>query len=884
MPIFALIQGVIILTSIQTKPDMKRISLLALIAIILISGCKTTKDLWVGEDLAFSPPEWQTAICLPDDPHKSLVDKSGELLYHYRQGGREFGTRIGVRLDTGEKWAKQELYSPRIPIVETTFLADQLEIIQETFADIELRPAPQDRSDLRRTDDGGYLKNWANPSSDIEKSIRNIAVHMDGSISYELVVPAGESRSIALVLCEGYWKETGRRIQSLIVEGAETKTIDLIEDVGHNEVASFWFNAIDQNLDGKIQLTINAAGSDKNTILNGLWVFKSDTKPDHKKLLNGKMNASALADTRKLQHSGPSRDDLMLVRIKNIGNNEQSLNPKIEINSTLPVVFNTENQLVSIDGGESLCSSLRMVQTEQQNETQYLVELEEINVKPGKTIEFYIQYTNGFSRERGIQEKRSLEQVHICRDQARDYWDNHPLIPFNKIHVPDAGIQGLMESSIRNIWQAREIKNGLPAFQVGPTCYRGLWIVDGAFLLEAAAILGAGEQARNGVAYELTTQKEDGRIQSLAPDFWKENGIVLWTCTRHALLTQDKEWLESIWPKLQLVAEFIQTLRKQTLENDSPLDDGLHPAGTLDGGIGGTHDEYTNSYWNLAGLRAFIKAAKWLGKKEEASYWQKEYDDFIFAFEKAVQRDKTTDHHGNLYLPMLMGEAGKKHLPQRAQWAFCHAVYPGQIFSKDDPIANGNLKMLEATEKEGMVYGTGWDAKGIWNYFASFYGHAMLWQGDGEKAAELLYAFGNHAAPTLVWREEQSLKGADYKKVGDMPHNWASAEFIRLMTHLLAIDRGNELHLFEGLPVEWIQAGMVTKLSGIATPFGDLSFELKVNKNGDKASLEIEALSDPSCESIILHKRSFTKGDDELIKIDPRSRHHITIDIFSFSN
>ena len=123
-------------------------------------------------------------------------------------------------------------------------------------------------------------------------------------------------------------------------------------------------------------------------------------------------------------------------------------------------------------------------------------------------------------------------------------------MPWGRVQVPDAGIQALMDSSIRNIWQAREIKQGLPAFQVGPTCYRGLWIVDGAFLLEAAAMLGAGDQARNGVAYELTHQKADGRIEVMQ-NYWKENGIVLWTCVRHAQLTQDKAWLESVWPKLR---------------------------------------------------------------------------------------------------------------------------------------------------------------------------------------------------------------------------------------------------------------------------------------------------------------------------------------------
>ncbi len=38
-------------------------------------------------DFRYGPPEWQSAICLPDDPCKTLVDRSGDLLYHYGQGG-----------------------------------------------------------------------------------------------------------------------------------------------------------------------------------------------------------------------------------------------------------------------------------------------------------------------------------------------------------------------------------------------------------------------------------------------------------------------------------------------------------------------------------------------------------------------------------------------------------------------------------------------------------------------------------------------------------------------------------------------------------------------------------------------------------------------------
>ena len=276
------------------------------------------------------------------------------------------------------------------------------------------------------------------------------------------------------------------------------------------------------------------------------------------------------------------------------------------------------------------------------------------------------------------------------------------------------------------------------------------------------------------------------------------------------------------------------------------------PTGFTDGGIGGDVPEYSNVYWNLAGLRAIIKSAEWLGKTEEAAQWQKEYDDFMATFRKIAERDFATDSHGNRYLPTVMGEAGKKYSPQRGQWAFLHGVYPGQIFAKDDPLVTGNLAMLRATKQQGLVFGTGWDAEGIWTYAASFYGHAVLWQGNGQEAAQVLYDYANHAAPVRVWREEQRPVGKGGNEVGDMPHNWASAEFIRLTTHLLELDRGNELHLLEGFPREWARAGMITRLNGVATPFGPLHLTLKVDGAGKTATLEFKPVAD-NCKVVVVH-------------------------------
>jgi len=628
-------------------------------------------------DFRYSPPEWQTAICLPDDPYKSLVDKSGALLYHYNQGGSEFGTQIMVEVTGDAVWQKQELYSPRVPVIKTYRTADGLSIVEEAFA-------------------------------------------------------------------------------------------------------------------------VNV----------------------------------------------PTRSDWILVHVTNTGKEPRTLQPTLVVDTKMGLQL--DDQRVVINKNETITVSLKIIGLT--NQTQ--VQLAALTVPTGETAEFSICYSP----------IGTIPDSPATIKQAVTYWENVPL-PYGCVTVPDTGIQALINSSIRNIWQAREIKEGLPVFQVGPTCYRGLWIVDGAFLLEAVTMLGAGDQARNGVASELTHQQPDGHIEVMK-NFSKENGIVLWTCVRHAQLTQDKAWLESVWPKLERIANYIKHLRQETLKNDSPLDDGLMPAGFPDGGIGGVIYEYTNPYWNLIGLRSFIEAARWLGKADEAIAWEKEYDDFMAAFSTAAARDMRKDTNGNMYLPILMGEDGVKELPQRGQWGFCHAVYPGQIFVKNDPIVKGNLAMLEATEREGMVYGTGWDATGIWNYFASFYGHAWLWQGNGHKAAETLYAFANHASPTLVWREEQSLKGEKFKKVGDMPHNWASAEFIRLTVHLLELDRGDELHLLEGFPQRWAAPGMVTRLNGVFTPFGQLFMELKIAGDGSSARLKVKKLKGNSPTKIVLHLNGLTSDNE----------------------
>ncbi len=446
----------------------------------------------------------------------------------------------------------------------------------------------------------------------------------------------------------------------------------------------------------------------------------------------------------------------------------------------------------------------------------------------------------------------SLDWAKAQPGRSSSYWARQDF-PYQTIRIPDRPMQEVLDSCIRNIYQAREIKNGLPIFQVGPTCYRGLWIVDGCFILEAMSYLSRGLEARAGIEHILTRQGPDGSFDILGK-YWKENGIVLYILYRHALLTGDTEWLKGKWGTVKTLVDVIKRLRKESRKNPAAPEAGLMPPGFPDGGIGGTNAEYTNVYWNLAGLRAAIEAAR-LIKAPEAADWEAEYRDFWETYRKAAERDAKPYRDGLSILPVLM-VPNPDIAPIRGQWAFCHAVFPGKIFEPGDPLARGNMALLDDNQAEGLVYGTGWMADGIWNYFGSFYGHAHLWLGDGPKAAEILYAFANHASPLRAWREEQPLLGRDKKGgkfVGDMPHNWASAEFIRLVRNLLVLERGQELHFLEGVPRSWFFANAETAMTGVATDFGPVSFRLKVGADGSAATLEITPPESRSLRSVVIH-------------------------------
>ena len=814
-------------------------------------------------DFRYAPGRWQVCIGLPDDPHKSIVGSDGGLYYDYGSGiFYGFGTRILASLDTqGQKGrTKQSLLDPRIPVVITERNFGDLTLRQEAWAGaaysenisqwsprrvdylwlkmvnsgtqpqtgrIVLQIDPKDSLIINDSQTRLFERGFAGkpfcflspacseffPPESLKDDTSNTGIELDHS--------PGVNRNWAQpnIACNGCFRDVmvGNARPLVFKYRAEpNKKYRVAFGLIEGWHAKAGVRPLEIRIEGKVVRSVDLVGEyGKNTPV----VFLFDAKDQNG---DGKIEMGVYS-TKDAKDKNTILSGLWVFDTKTAVTEKNILAGKLD-DHALAVMFPKKTS-----------KSIKLL-------------FEEKQLAPGQEYRALITFYQGDQASIQTGEKKAKSE----RDRAIKYWQNIDL-PYDRMTVPDPAVQGLLDSCIRNIYQARELRNGQPAFQVGPTCYRGTWAADGPFILESITYLGRGKETRAGLQVQVDKDEGPGGVQ-----FSKKSGLRLWMIWRHAQLTGDWKWLENMWPKVEQNVNQIISYRRMTLDDPTQANYGLMPPGFGDGGLGGIHREYTNVYWTLAGLRATIEMAEKL-KKQTLSKWQAEYQDYWQVFDKARNRDKLTDSFGNVYVPVTM-KGEQQQLPQRGAWAFLQSIFPGRIFDPDDKLMLGTLSMLDSNQQEGLIYGTGWLPDGIWNYAASFYGHAHIWLDHGKKAAATLYAFGNHACPLLCWREEQNPQGQKEHQVGDMPHNWASAEFIRMVRHLLILERGDELHLLHGLPRAWTRPGNKTKMLEIPTSFGPLSLSLEMDGKGDLATVEITPPRRDPPKKIKVHLEHFQRS------------------------
>src|SRR3984885_1515906 len=434
-----------------------------------------------------------------------------------------------------------------------------------------------------------------------------------------------------------------------------------------------------------------------------------------------------------------------------------------------------------------------------------------------------------------------LHDPEMLLAEAREFWRNWN--PFGTTGWSCPGRHGeFLTACARNIQQAREIKNDQLVFQVGPTQYRGLWIVDGNFLLEAARYLGYDHDADEGLRSEWTKQAETGQvIAESGGEHWKDTAIAMFTLVRQCELKQDWTFFRELEPNVVHALEFLISLRDQARSGPSINGRyGLLAPGFADGGIGGVRSEFTNTVWTLAALRAVANAADQL-KMSSLAKAREFFRELYEAFQQMAKREMVRHPAGFEYLPEYLPmiahddpsvadrDPWNRPRPQTAQWALSYSIFPGEVFEKNDPIVRGHIALLQSCTQEDVPTETGWlwhDS--LWTYNASFAAHVYLWAGLHDWAHRTFTGFLNHASPLYCWREEQPLQhalaGQDW---GDMPHNWASAECVRYLRHMLALEDGKSLKLLNGITAAELIPAAHYSLQNSPTRFGRINLELE---------------------------------------------------------
>ena len=456
-----------------------------------------------------------------------------------------------------------------------------------------------------------------------------------------------------------------------------------------------------------------------------------------------------------------------------------------------------------------------------------------------------------------------LSMPERCLEGCRFFWKSWPAF-----HAPIAievpGRQGeFVEACARNILQAREVRDGKLTFQVGPTCYRGLWVVDGNFLLEAARYMGYDKDAEAGLRTTWSGQLKSGQVVTAGiSEHWKDTAIAMFTLVRQCELSQDWSLLRELEPQVVHAIEFLRSLQARARHEDSALGRyGLLPRGYSDGGLGGVRDEFTNTLWALAGLKAVAEAGEGqrLDSLKDARALHGELE---AAFLRAAPGEMRHFETGFDYLPMSLKddpewrlpEPWDRPLPQSAQWALSHAIFPGRVFDSQHPIVRGHVQLMQAVTKEDIPAETGWGRhESVWNYNAAFVAEVYLWLGMKQAAHDTFIGFLNHASPQYCWREEQPLQNAlvgGY--TGDMPHNWASAECIRYVRHMLALEDGSHLRLLAGVTGDDLGSGKGYVLTGSPTRFGRVDLKLEPLDRGQGWRLAYERGTGPAPQILSL--------------------------------
>lgn len=375
-----------------------------------------------------------------------------------------------------------------------------------------------------------------------------------------------------------------------------------------------------------------------------------------------------------------------------------------------------------------------------------------------------------------------------------------------------------------------------PALEPGPRRYATAWIRDGAVMASALLQNGIDAPARDFALWFAKFQRNDGFIpccvtdDRLEPDYieYDSNGQFLFLIAEIYRFTKDREFVQNLWPKIENAISFIEKLREESMTSEYKTDPdkklyyGIMPKSVShEAYLGNPVHSYWDDYWTLRGL----KDAAWLAGELKKSKSQKEWHKLTESFEDSLFSS----------IRQVIEAKNIKHIPASGEMFESDATStaPGlSLTGEQDSFPRSAVeqtlndfwqKITDRIQgKSTQLNYTAYELRMI---------EALVRLGDREKASQVLSFFlkdqrpvGWNQWPEITWKNASLPTG-----IGDLPHTWIAAEYLRGFRSIFAYEREEDqsLVIADGVPTQWLTPTTPIEITGLPTAFGNINYSIE---------------------------------------------------------
>lgn len=356
-----------------------------------------------------------------------------------------------------------------------------------------------------------------------------------------------------------------------------------------------------------------------------------------------------------------------------------------------------------------------------------------------------------------------------------------------------------------------------PMLQPGSRTYERAWTRDGVMM--ATALLQAGRQKEAVAFLDWLAEyvREDGFVPCVVDrrgadpfvehDSHGEFIHLVAECYRY---TRDLAILRRHYAQVQRVAEYIERVRER---GGGPGYEGLLPkSASHEGYAASPQHSYWDDFFALRGLRDAAFLAATLGRTADAQRFDAVYKDMRSCVAASIM-----DSMRAKAIPYIPGcvELGDFDATSTAIAVF--------------PCAEGSVlpAEMQATLARYWNFFQNRKTDQKWDAYTPYeirIVSAMLMMGMPERALSMLRWFLLDLLPDgwSHWAEVVRRKQNDPGMIGDMPHSWVGAEFLRSLRNCLVYERESDgaLIVGAGLDEDWLRGGMEAR--PLRTYYGSL--------------------------------------------------------------